>query len=224
LTAAVAFAWTGPAPLRVSTRRHRPAVMDDGLVADVVEDGPPAPLEVIQDMSTDIGQKFGPTAPAHPWAKPWTNLYEQEAVQLVKARSQLLKQPLKDDMANDEIFVSKDSIHILKHGRPVETEACLVGRRGPGGWLAGAGRSSGQPEACPGATRSLLRRAPAGRRPGPARFRRQAPRELRAALLTTHYSPWLHHPPGTTAATCSRTAALRVRTRRRATSSCSASR
>merc|ERR1719311_1764316 len=66
-------------------------------------------------MNPESGQKFGPTAPAHPWAKPWTNLYEQEAVQLVKARSQQLKQPLKDDMANDEIFVSKDSIHILKH-------------------------------------------------------------------------------------------------------------
>jgi len=138
LTAAVALAWTGPAPLRVSTRRSRPAVMDDGLVADVVEDGPPAPLEVIQDMSTDIGQKFGPTAPAHPWAKPWTNLYEQEAVQLVKARSQLLKQPLKDDMANDEIFVSKDSIHILKRGalsRP--RPACRPARPR---WLTGRGR------------------------------------------------------------------------------------
>ena len=49
-------------------------------------------------MNPESGQKFGPTAPAHPWAKPWTNLYEQEAVQLVKARSQQLKQPLKDDM------------------------------------------------------------------------------------------------------------------------------
>ena len=100
------------------------------------------------------GQKYGPTAPAHPAVKPWTNLETQEGVQLVKAKSDLLRQPLLSDMANDEIFVSKDSIHILKHGRPVETEACLVGRRGPGGWLAGAGRSSGQPEACPGATRT----------------------------------------------------------------------
>merc|ERR1719238_2500893 len=47
--------------------------------------------------------------------KPWTNLATQEEVQLVKARSQDLRAPLKDDMANDEIFVSKDSIHILKH-------------------------------------------------------------------------------------------------------------
>ena len=96
LTAAVALAWAGPAPLRVRTRRSRPAIMDDGLVADVAEEE--APLEIIQDMNPESGQKFGPTAPAHPWAKPWTNLYEQEAVQLVKARSQQLKQPLKDDM------------------------------------------------------------------------------------------------------------------------------
>ena len=91
--------------------------MDDGLVADVAEEEEEearaevhfaaeeadvteeeAPLEIIQDMNPESGQKFGPTAPAHPWAKPWTNLYEQEAVQLVKARSQQLKQPLKDDM------------------------------------------------------------------------------------------------------------------------------
>merc|ERR1719409_2518811 len=61
------------------------------------------------------GQKYGPTAPAHPAVKPWTNLETQEGVQLVKAKSDGLRQPLLDDMANDEIFVSKDSIHILKH-------------------------------------------------------------------------------------------------------------
>ena len=61
------------------------------------------------------GQKYGPTAPAHPAVKPWTNLETQEGVQLVKAKSDLLRQPLLSDMANDEIFVSKDSIHILKH-------------------------------------------------------------------------------------------------------------
>ena len=33
----------------------------------------------------------------------------------MKARSQDLREPLNADMANDEIFVSKDSIHILKH-------------------------------------------------------------------------------------------------------------
>ena len=101
--------------------------MDDGLVADVAEEE--APLEIIQDMNPESGQKFGPTAPAHPWAKPWTNLYEQEAVQLVKARSQQLKQPLKDDMANDEIFVSKDSIHILKHhGSYMQQDRSLKGK------------------------------------------------------------------------------------------------
>ena len=36
-------------------------------------------------------------------------------MQLVKARSSQLREPLGSDMKNDEIFVSKDSIHILKH-------------------------------------------------------------------------------------------------------------
>jgi len=36
-------------------------------------------------------------------------------VQLVKARSNDLRAPLDADMKDDEIFVSKDSIHILKH-------------------------------------------------------------------------------------------------------------
>lgn len=40
---------------------------------------------------------------------------KQEEVQVIKARSKDLREPLKADMANDEIFVSKDSIHILKH-------------------------------------------------------------------------------------------------------------
>ena len=39
----------------------------------------------------------------------------QEEVQLIKANSDLLREPLGSDMKNDEIFVSKDSIHILKH-------------------------------------------------------------------------------------------------------------
>jgi len=126
--ASTTLAYVGPARGRggiVSPRVQRSAVvMDDGPA--VLEDGP-API--IQDMSTDIGQIYGPTAPAHPWAKPWTNLYEQEAVQLVKARSQLLKQPLKDDMANDEIFVSKDSIHILKHhGSYMQQDRSLKGK------------------------------------------------------------------------------------------------
>jgi hypothetical protein len=69
--------------------------MDDG-PAPVVDETP----AVIEDMSE--GQIFGPTNPAHSWSKPWTNLHEQEGVQLVKARSLQLKQPLKDDMANDK--------------------------------------------------------------------------------------------------------------------------
>jgi len=66
-------------------------------------------------LAVDLGQKFGPTAPAHPWPKPWTNLEKQEGVQVVKAASSYLRAPLDADMKNDEIFVSKDSIHILKH-------------------------------------------------------------------------------------------------------------
>jgi len=61
------------------------------------------------------GQRVGSTAPAHPAEKPWTNLEKQESVQLIKARSDHLRAPLQADMANDEIFVSPDSIHILKH-------------------------------------------------------------------------------------------------------------
>ena len=96
--------------------------MDDG-PAPVVDETP----AVIEDMSE--GQIFGPTAPAHAWSKPWTNLHEQEGVQLVKARSLQLKQPLKDDMANDEIFVSKDSIHILKHhGSYMQQDRSLKGK------------------------------------------------------------------------------------------------
>lgn len=60
-------------------------------------------------------QTVGPTAPAHPAKKPWTNLEKQEDVQVIKARSGHLRQPLGADMANDEITVSADSIHILKH-------------------------------------------------------------------------------------------------------------
>ena len=61
------------------------------------------------------GQKYGPTAPAHPATKPWTNMKDHESVQLIKANSNHLRDPLDSDMKNDEIFVSSDSIHILKH-------------------------------------------------------------------------------------------------------------
>jgi len=55
------------------------------------------------------GQKYGPTSPAHPATLPWTNKVEQEHVQIIKATSSELREPLLADMANDEIFVSKDS-------------------------------------------------------------------------------------------------------------------
>jgi len=70
------------------------------------------------DFGLAPGQKYGPTSPAHlvaPGDLPWTNLEKQEEVQLVKAASNDLREPLGADMKNDEIFVSKDSIHILKH-------------------------------------------------------------------------------------------------------------
>ena len=38
-------------------------------------------------------------------ARPWTNLEKQEDVQIIKARSDQLRDPLKADMANDEIKV-----------------------------------------------------------------------------------------------------------------------
>ena len=70
----------------------------------------------VLDFGLAPGQIYGPTNPAHPAeGLPWTNLDSQEDVQLVKARSSDLRQPLGSDMQNDEIFVSKDSIHILKH-------------------------------------------------------------------------------------------------------------
>ena len=47
--------------------------------------------------------------------RPWTNLEKQEEVQIVKAASNGLRAPLDADMKDDEIFVSKSSIHILKH-------------------------------------------------------------------------------------------------------------
>ena len=65
----------------------------------------------------ELTQTVGPTAPAHPapGGLPWTNLETQETVQVVKAAAKGLREPLLTDMGDDEIFVSKDSIHILKH-------------------------------------------------------------------------------------------------------------
>jgi sulfite reductase (ferredoxin) len=61
------------------------------------------------------GQIYGPTNPAHAWPKPWTNLYKQEKVQEVKAFSEQLKEPLMTEIANDEIFITGDAVHIMKH-------------------------------------------------------------------------------------------------------------
>lgn len=72
-------------------------------------------MDAEADFGLSEGQKYGPTAPAHPADLPWTNLEKQEGVQVVKAASAQLRAPLEADMQNDEIFVSKDSIHILKH-------------------------------------------------------------------------------------------------------------
>ena len=70
-----------------------------------------------RSLPAELTQTVGPTAPAHPapGGLPWTNLETQETVQVVKAASKGLREPLLTDMGDDEIFVSKDSIHILKH-------------------------------------------------------------------------------------------------------------
>merc|ERR1719482_132151 len=74
------------------------------------------------------GQTIGPTKPAYPWSKPWTNLESQEAVQVVKAKSGQLTDPLLTDMHDDEIYVSGDSIHILKHhGSYMQQDRSLKG-------------------------------------------------------------------------------------------------
>ena len=70
------------------------------------------PTDTEVDFGLELGQKFGPTSPAHPAVPPlpWTNTETQEDVQLVKAASNGLRAPLLSDMQNDEIFVSKDSV------------------------------------------------------------------------------------------------------------------
>eukprot|EP00747_Dinoflagellata_sp_TGD_P129862 gnl/TRDRNA2_/TRDRNA2_174751_c1_seq2.p1 gnl/TRDRNA2_/TRDRNA2_174751_c1~~gnl/TRDRNA2_/TRDRNA2_174751_c1_seq2.p1 ORF type:complete len:713 (+),score=133.62 gnl/TRDRNA2_/TRDRNA2_174751_c1_seq2:26-2140(+) len=84
--------------------------------------------ELVQDLAPELGQKYGPTNPAHEWPKPWTNLQKQEKVQKVKARSGQLKEPLKTDLANDEIFITEDSVHIMKHhGSYMQTNRLLKG-------------------------------------------------------------------------------------------------
>jgi len=56
-------------------------------------------MEVATDFGLAAGQKYGPTAPAHPApGLPWTNLEKQEEVQLIKAKSHDLRQPLLNDM------------------------------------------------------------------------------------------------------------------------------
>ena len=49
-------------------------------------------------------------------------------MQVVKAASGQLKEPLLTDMGDDEIFVSGDSIHILKHhGSYMQQDRSLKG-------------------------------------------------------------------------------------------------
>jgi sulfite reductase (ferredoxin) len=84
--------------------------------------------ELVDDLAGDLGQKYGPTNPAHEWPKPWTNLVKQEKVQMVKAASEQLKQPLFDDLASDEIFITDDAVHIMKHhGSYMQTNRLLKG-------------------------------------------------------------------------------------------------
>ena len=112
-----AAAYVAPLPRGVVGKRA-PQVRMDG------EDG--AAATVFDDLN--LGQTIGPTAPGHAWPKPWTNLVEQEAVQVVKAKSGQLTEPLLTDMGDDEIFVSGDSIHILKHhGSYMQQDRSLKG-------------------------------------------------------------------------------------------------
>ena len=92
---------------------------------------PLARLSRARARSAELTQTVGPTAPAHPapGGLPWTNLETQETVQVVKAASKGLREPLLTDMGDDEIFVSKDSIHILKHhGSYMQQDRSLKGK------------------------------------------------------------------------------------------------
>ena len=52
-------------------------------------------------MPAELTQTVGPTAPAHPapGGLPWTNLETQETVQVVKAASKGLREPLSAQVA-----------------------------------------------------------------------------------------------------------------------------
>ena len=117
LASCVAAAYVAPA-LRTNIGGQRAAA--------VVMDAEEGAIAVFDDLSE--GQVIGPTKPAHEWPKPWTNLESQENVQVVKAASGQLMEPLKTDMGDDEIFVSGDSIHILKHhGSYMQQDRSLKG-------------------------------------------------------------------------------------------------
>lgn len=106
--------------------------MQDAALAEKEE--PPVDLSIYQGIEQlpegmVDGQKYGPVTPAHEWPKPWTNKNLFEGVQGVKAKSLQLKEPLRTDLQNDEIFVSDDSIHILKHhGSYMQTNRMLKGK------------------------------------------------------------------------------------------------
>jgi sulfite reductase (ferredoxin) len=72
------------------------------LVAPVGRASRVASAPRMQETATDFGlapgQKYGPTAPAHQVSKPWSNLETQEGVQIIKAASNDLRQPLLADM------------------------------------------------------------------------------------------------------------------------------
>ena len=107
---------------------HAPTARAPARAHAVLQEAPPVPAEEAEDIFKSPEQKFGSTTPAHAWPKPWTNTGEQEHVQIVKAHSGQLMEPLLTDMSDDEIFVSGDSIHILKHhGSYMQQDRSLKG-------------------------------------------------------------------------------------------------